>query len=247
MSMLEVQHLEAGYDYLQVLWDISLHVDEGEFVALLGPNGAGKTTLLRSISGVLLPKAGRVTLAEKPITGLTAHQTNRCGLSYIPEDLNLFPNMTVHENLLLGGYSIRDKKHVAQTMSFVLGLFPILDNRRNQLAGTLSGGERKMLGVARGLMSDPKLILVDEPSLGLAPLVVKTVFDALKELSRRGITILLVEQNVNLTLQITHRGYVLEHGRLVAEGPSAELLRSAHLQETYLGVSTPAAAIGEVS
>jgi len=247
MSMLEVNALHAGYDYLQVLWDISLHVNEGEFVALLGPNGAGKTTLLRSVAGVLNPKSGQVTLAGKPITGLAAHQVNRCGLSYIPEDLNLFPNMTVHENLLLGGYTTRDKKRVAQTMSFVLGLFPILDNRRNQLAGTLSGGERKMLGVARGLMSDPKLILVDEPSLGLAPLVVQTVFDALKELSRRGITILLVEQNVNLTLQITHRGYVLEHGRLVAEGPSAELLHSAHLQETYLGVSQPEATLGEAS
>lgn len=234
--MLEVKNLQAGYDYLQVLWDVSLHVSQGEFVALLGPNGSGKTTILRTIAGVITPMAGKVRLNGEPIGGLSAHQIHRKGLSFVPEDLNLFAGMTVHENLLLGAYGIRDKSRVKESLDLVLDLFPRLAERRNQLAGTLSGGERKMLGVARGLMSGPSLLLVDEPSLGLAPLLVMSVLEALQELNRNGVTILLVEQNVNMTLHLTDRSYVLEQGRIALEGTSASLLENEHVQEAYLAL-----------
>ena len=234
--MLEVKNLQAGYDYLQVLWDVSLHVSQGEFVALLGPNGAGKTTILRTIAGVITPMAGKVRLNGESIGGLSAHQIHRKGLSFVPEDLNLFAGMTIHENLLLGAFGIRDKSRVKESLDLVLDLFPRLAERRNQLAGTLSGGERKMLGVARGLMSGPSLLLVDEPSLGLAPLLVMSVLEALQELNRNGVTILLVEQNVNMTLHLTDRSYVLEQGRIALEGTSAALLENEHVQEVYLAL-----------
>ena len=234
--MLEVKNLQAGYDYLQVLWDVSLRVSQGEFVALLGPNGAGKTTILRTIAGVITPMAGKVRLNGESIGGLSAHQIHRKGLSFVPEDLNLFAGMTVHENLLLGAYGIRDKSRVKESLDLVLDLFPRLAERRNQLAGTLSGGERKMLGVARGLMSGPSLLLVDEPSLGLAPLLVMSVLETLQELNRNGVTILLVEQNVNMTLHLTDRSYVLEQGRIALEGTSAALLENEHVQEAYLAL-----------
>jgi len=234
--LLEVKNLQAGYDYLQVLWDVSIHVSQGEFVALLGPNGAGKTTILRTIAGVITPMAGKVRLNGESIGGLSAHQIHRKGLSFVPEDLNLFAGMTVHENLLLGAYGIRDKNKVKESLDLVLSLFPRLAERRNQLAGTLSGGERKMLGVARGLMSGPSLLLVDEPSLGLAPLLVMSVLEALQELNRNGVTILLVEQNVNMTLHLTDRSYVLEQGRIALEGTSAALLENEHVQEAYLAL-----------
>lgn len=234
--MLEVKNLQAGYDYLQVLWDVSLRVSQGEFVALLGPNGAGKTTILRTIAGVITPMAGEVRLHGESIGGLSAHQIHRKGLSFVPEDLNLFAGMTVHENLLLGAYGIRDKSRVKESLDLVLDLFPRLAERRNQLAGTLSGGERKMLGVARGLMSGPSLLLVDEPSLGLAPLLVMSVLETLQELNRNGVTILLVEQNVNMTLHLTDRSYVLEQGRIALEGTSAALLENEHVQEAYLAL-----------
>lgn len=234
--MLEVKNLQAGYDYLQVLWDVSLRVSQGEFVALLGPNGAGKTTILRTIAGVITPMAGEVRLHGESIGGLSAHQIHRKGLSFVPEDLNLFAGMTVHENLLLGAYGIRDKSRVKESLDLVLDLFPRLAERRNQLAGTLSGGERKMLGVARGLMSGPSLLLVDEPSLGLAPLLVMSVLETLQELNRNGVTILLVEQNANMTLHLTDRSYVLEQGRIALEGTSAALLENEHVQEAYLAL-----------
>lgn len=234
--MLEVKNLQAGYDYLQVLWNVSLRVSQGEFVALLGPNGAGKTTILRTIAGVITPMAGEVRLHGESIGGLSAHQIHRKGLSFVPEDLNLFAGMTVHENLLLGAYGIRDKSRVKESLDLVLDLFPRLAERRNQLAGTLSGGERKMLGVARGLMSGPSLLLVDEPSLGLAPLLVMSVLEALQELNRNGVTILLVEQNVNMTLHLTDRSYVLEQGRIALEGTSTALLENEHVQEAYLAL-----------
>jgi branched-chain amino acid transport system ATP-binding protein len=199
--LLEVKNLQAGYDYLQVLWDVSLRVSQGEFVALLGPNGAGKTTILRTIAGVITPMTGEVRLHGESIGGLSAHQIHRKGLSFVPEDLNLFAGMTVH-----------------------------------QLAGTLSGGERKMLGVARGLMSGPSLLLVDEPSLGLAPMLVMSVLETLQELNRNGVTILLVEQNVNMTLHLADRSYVLEQGRIALEGTSAALLENEHVQEAYLAL-----------
>jgi len=233
--LLEVKNLSAGYDHLQVLWDVSLSVSDGEMVALLGPNGAGKTTLLRTIAGIIKPMSGEIRLNGKQIGGLPAYQIHRMGLSFISEDLNLFKDMTVQENLLLGAYGVPDKKKARDQLNYVLNLFPVLAERRNQLAGTLSGGERKMLALARGLMADPRILLVDEPSLGLAPKLVLSVLKALQELNRKGITILLVEQNVSMTLHITDRSYVLEHGRIVLKGASADLLENAHVREAYLG------------
>ncbi len=234
--ILELADVEAGYDLLQVLWDVSLHVDEGEFVALLGPNGAGKTTTLRTIAGFLKPISGDIGFRGQPIAGASAHMVSRMGIGYVSETLNLFPAMTVRENLQVGANSIRDKAQVASTMDLVFQLFPRLLERRDQLAGTLSGGERKMLAIGRGLMASPSLLLVDEPSLGLAPMAAMDALGALKELRARGVTILLVEQNVNTTLHLVDRAYVLEQGRIVLEGTGRELLTNPHVQAAYLGI-----------
>ncbi len=234
--VLDVAHVEAGYDLLQVLWDVSLHVDEGEFVALLGPNGAGKTTTLRTIAGFLQPLDGDISFRGTPIGGRPAHTVSRMGLGYVSESLNLFPAMTVRENLQVGANSVRNKAQVASTMELVFQLFPRLLERRDQLAGTLSGGERKMLAIGRGLMASPSLLLVDEPSLGLAPMATVATFDALKALRERGVTILLVEQNVNTTLHLVDRAYVLEQGRIVLEGTGEDLLSNPHVQAAYLGI-----------
>jgi branched-chain amino acid transport system ATP-binding protein len=234
-KLLEVSNLNSGYGDLQVLWDVSLNISEGEFVVLLGPNGAGKTTTLRSIAGVLKPEAGGIEFMGKPIGGLSGHQINQMGISFVTEDLNLFTKMTVRDNLLVGAHTVRDKKKIRDSMDYALALFPRLEERQSQLAGTLSGGERKMLAIARGLMSDPKLLLVDEPSLGLAPLLAEATFDALQELNRQGISILLVEQHVASALGIARRAYILEHGRIVLEGAGTELLESPHVREVYLG------------
>jgi branched-chain amino acid transport system ATP-binding protein len=234
--MLEVKNIQGGYGPLQVLWDVSLSVSDGEFVALLGPNGAGKTTTLRTIAGIIKPTTGELRLEGEPIQGLSTSRISRMGLSFITEDLNLFGGMSVYDNLLLGAYTIRDKKKVKESLDFVQELFPVLAERRNQLAGTLSGGERKMLAIARGLMTDPRLLLVDEPSLGLAPKLVVSVLEALQELNQRGVTILLVEQNVHMSLYVTDRGYVLEEGRIVLKGESADLLENEHVKEAYLGI-----------
>jgi branched-chain amino acid transport system ATP-binding protein len=234
--LLEVNHLNSGYGHLQVLWDVSLQVSEGEFIALLGPNGAGKTTLLRTIAGIIEPWAGEITFMDQPIGGLPTPQITRSGVSFITEDLNLFARMSVRENLVLGAYIGKDRKKTRESLDYVLNLFPVLGERQNQLAGTLSGGERKMLAVGRGLMSEPRLLLVDEPSLGLAPMLVLSVFQALQELKQRGVTILLVEQNVNTSLHIAERAYILEQGRIVLEGESADLLQNQHVKEAYLGI-----------
>jgi branched-chain amino acid transport system ATP-binding protein len=234
--LLEVNSLHSGYGDLQVLWDVSLNISEGEFVVLLGPNGAGKTTTLRTISGVIQPTEGKVEFMGSPIGGLDGHVINQLGISFVTEDLNLFTKMTVRDNLLVGAHAVRDAKKIRDSMDYVFDLFPRLEERQSQLAGTLSGGERKMLAIGRGLMSDPKLLLVDEPSLGLAPLLAQAALEALQELNRRGISILLVEQQVTRALAIAGRAYILEHGRIVLEGPSAELLESPHVKEVYLGV-----------
>lgn len=234
--MLEVNNLHSGYGDLQVLWDVSLNISEGEFVVLLGPNGAGKTTTLRTISGVIQPTEGKVEFMGSPIGGLDGHVINQLGISFVTEDLNLFTKMTVRDNLLVGAHAVRDTKKIRDSMDYVFDLFPRLEERQSQLAGTLSGGERKMLAIGRGLMSDPKLLLVDEPSLGLAPLLARAALEALQELNRRGISILLVEQHVTRALAIAGRAYILEHGRIVLEGPSAELLESPHVKEVYLGL-----------
>jgi branched-chain amino acid transport system ATP-binding protein len=234
--LLEIKNIDAGYGFLQVLWDVNLHVEEGEFVALVGPNGAGKTTTLRTIAGLVDPKDGEIVFQGERLNGVPAHEICHRGISYISETLNLFTQMTVHENLLLGAFIIDDRDAQQKSLSFVYELFPRLEERQGQLAGTLSGGERKMLAIGRGIMSNPKLLLVDEPSLGLAPNLTVDVFNALETLRQTGVTILLVEQNVNTTLKITDRGYVLEQGSIVLEGDSKELLANQHVKEAYLGI-----------
>ena len=234
--MLELKNLDAGYDFLQVLWDVSLQVEQGEFVALVGPNGAGKSTTLRSISGLLKPKGGEILFNGEDISTLPAHTISRMGISYVSEDLNLFTDMSVRENLILGAYAVKDKELQLQTLAYIFELFPRLEERSNQLAGTMSGGERKMLAIARGMMSKPQLMLVDEPSLGLQPNLVHDVFTALLKLRQQGVTILLVEQNVNTTLEITDRAYILEQGRIVMEGPSREVKENDHVRNAYLGI-----------
>ncbi len=234
--MLKLHAVESGYDLVQVLWDVELEVGEGEFVAILGPNGAGKTTTLRTIAGYVRALRGTIEFNGKSLVGKAPHEISRLGIGYSSEGSNLFAGMTIYENLLVGAYTVRDKKQIASQAELVFELFPRLHERRNQLAGTLSGGERKMLAIARGLMPSPSMMLVDEPSLGLAPIPTLAAFEALKQLSHRGTTILLVEQNVNTTLHLVDRAYVLEQGRVVLEGTGDELLHNKEVQEAYLGI-----------
>lgn len=234
--MLELKNINAGYDFLQVLWDVSFHVDEGELIALIGPNGAGKSTTLRTIAGLITPISGEVIFNDKVINKVPAHMISQMGISYVSEKLNLFTDMSVRENLLLGAYAIRDKEKQLETLDYIFELFSRLEERKNQLAGTMSGGERKMLAIARGMMSMPQLMLVDEPSLGLQPNLTTDVFDALQQLRERGVTILLVEQNVNATLEFTDRAYILEQGKIVMEGPSQEVKQNDHVRNAYLGI-----------
>jgi branched-chain amino acid transport system ATP-binding protein len=234
--VLQLTNVESGYDLLQVLWGVDLRVEEGEFVALLGPNGAGKTTTLRTIAGFVPPIRGAITFRGRDLGSLPPHQVSRIGIGYVSESLNLFPSMSIYENLLVGAYSVHDKAKIHSTMEVVFELFPRLLERKDQLAGTLSGGERKMLAIGRGLMPSPALLLVDEPSLGLAPIPTLATFEALKKLRERGVTILLVEQNVNTTLRLVDRAYVLEQGLVVLEGTGQQLLNDSHVQEAYLGI-----------
>ena len=234
--LLEVNKLNAGYGYLQILRDVSLQVDTGEYVCLVGPNGAGKTTTLKTIAGLLTPMSGEIRFKGETITGLPGNKVTRKGISLVSEAMNLFVNMTVAENLAMGAYTIRDKKFEKERLEFVYDLFPRLAERRNQLAGTMSGGERKMLAIGRGLMPDPTLLLVDEPSFGLAPLLTESVFQSLDILVKQGLTIMLVEQNVTKTLSVTDRGYVLENGRVELSGKSKDLANNAHVRKVFLGV-----------
>ena len=234
--MLELKNINAGYDFLQVLWDVSLKVEEGELIALIGPNGAGKSTTLRTIAGLINPTSGEVVFNDKVINDVPAHMISRRGISYVSEKLNLFTDMSVRENLLLGAFAIRDKETQLETLDYIFELFPRLEERKDQLAGTMSGGERKMLAIARGMMSMPQLMLVDEPSLGLQPNLTADVFDALQQLRERGVTILLVEQNVNATLNFTDRAYILEQGKIVMEGPSQDVKENEHVRNAYLGI-----------
>ena len=234
--LLEVKNLNAGYGFLQILRDVSLTVDLGEYVALVGPNGAGKSTTLKTIAGLLRPMSGEIRFKGESISGLPGNKVARKGIAYVSEAMNLFVNMTVQENLFMGAYTLSDKKLRKDRLDFVYGLFPRLVERKNQLAGTMSGGERKMLAIGRGLMSNPELLLVDEPSFGLAPQLTESVFESLNALKKRGVTIMLVEQNVTKTLAVTDRGYVIENGRIELEGPSKELACNAHVRKVFLGV-----------
>lgn len=234
--MLKLENLCAGYGKLDVLWDVSCEARDGEFIAIVGPNGAGKTTTLRAISGMIRPKSGAVIFNGEHFEDKSIKQIHDLGVSFITDEGNLFSSMTVKENLLMGALNIKDGAKKKALMDKVIALFPRLGERLGQQAGLMSGGERKMLGIARGLMSEPKLMLVDEPSLGLAPAVVLDVFRTLRSLTAEGVTILLVEQNVNATLKIVDRAYILENGHIRGEGTSAELLSDDYIQKTYLGI-----------
>jgi len=234
--MLEVFNVRSFYGKLQVLWDVSLKVDEGEIVALVGANGAGKTTLLKTISGFLPPASGEVVFLGERITGSPPHQVVEMGISYVPEGGRVFPDMTVRENLDMGAYTPRAWKKRHEYMEQVFELFPRLKERQNQLARTLSGGERQMLAVARGLMACPKLCIIDEMSYGLAPRVVTEAFGLIKKLRNQGITVLLIEQNVRQALEIADRAYVLENGRVTLEGAGQKLLGSDYVRKAYLGL-----------
>ncbi len=233
--LLKVDNLDAGYGFLKVVWDVSFEIEKGEFISLIGPNGAGKSTTLKTISGLLEPKSGTITFNGSRINGVDCAENCKNGLSYISEELNLFTGMTVMENLEMGAQINDDPKKTKSKLEFVFELFPRLEERVAQYAGTLSGGERKMLAIARGMMSDPILLLVDEPSLGLAPQITEEVFNALRVLNKKGVTILLVEQNVNKTLKYSSRAYVLEKGKIVLEGNSSDLLSHDHVRKIYLG------------
>ena len=234
--LLEVKNLDAGYGFLQILRDVSLCVEEGEYLCLVGPNGAGKSTFLKAIAGLLKPMSGEIIFRGEKIGGLPGYQVTSRGVAYISEEMNLFINMSVQENLFMGAYTVRDKKRQKEKLDQVYGLFPRLEERKYQLAGTMSGGERKMLAIGRGMMSEPTLLLVDEPSFGLAPQLTENVFEALDTLKKSGVTILVVEQNVTKTLSVTDRGYVLENGRIGLEGNSSDLAEDPHVRKVFLGM-----------
>jgi branched-chain amino acid transport system ATP-binding protein len=233
--MLEIYDLQVSYGAITALDGISLCVPQGRIVTLLGANGSGKTSTLRAITGLETPQAGRIVFAGRDIQGRPTHEIIRAGISMAPEGRRIFTNLTVYENLLLGAYFRRDQENLGRDLDLLYDTFPRLAERRNQAAGTLSGGEQQMLAVGRALMSRPQLLLLDEPSLGLAPLLVKEVFQIITLLNQRGVTILLVEQNAAVALQIAHHGYVLETGRVVLAGSGADLLAHPRLQEAYLG------------
>jgi len=235
--LLKVQDVETYYGTAQALKGVSLKVEKGELISILGANGAGKTTLLRTISGLIEPKRGTIEFEGQRIDRTGAEEIVRLGVSHCPEGRKLFPQMTVYKNLLLGAYVRKtDPQGTRETLEEVFSLFPVLKDRREQLAGTLSGGEQQMLVISRGLMSRPKLLMLDEPSLGIAPLLVARIFEVIKDISRRGMTILLVEQNAAVALNIAHHGYVLETGEIVLSGGAQELLREEKVREAYLGV-----------
>ncbi|MDH4162845.1 MAG: ABC transporter ATP-binding protein [Nitrospirota bacterium] len=236
--MLRIRNLDAGYGSLSVLRHISLHVKQGEIVTIIGANGAGKTTLLKTVSGLLRPKSGEVLFRDKDIASLPPERIVFEGCSLVPEGRQVFAAMPVRENLLLGGY-VQFKRgrssEVKADLERVYGLFPVLRQREHQLAGTLSGGEQQMLAIGRAIMSRPSLIMLDEPSMGLAPLVVKGIFEIIGKLRDEGATVLLVEQNARSALRIANRGYVLETGRIIKDGDAADLLTDREIQRAYLG------------
>ena len=234
--MLRVKGIEVFYGDLQALRNVSLAVDEKEIITIVGSNGAGKSTTLMTLSGILHPRAGEIYFQEKPIHHIPSSRIVEMGIVQIPEGRQLFPTLTVIENLEMGAQFPRAKRVRKETIGWVLQLFPRLQERKSQLAGTLSGGEQQMLAIGRGLMSLPELLMLDEPSLGLSPILVKTIFKIIKEINQQGTTILLVEQNVFHSLTLSHRGYVLENGSIVLSGSGQDLLKNQHIRRSYLGL-----------
>lgn len=236
MSFLEVNHIEVFYGDVQVIFDLSLHVEEGEVVSIIGGNGAGKSTLLKTISGLLEPAAGEILFQGSPIQAKPPEHIVERGIIHVPEGRRLFTLMTVKDNLIIGAYNGRAAALQDSTMDQVYALFPRLRERQSQLAMTLSGGEQQMVAIGRGLMALPKILMLDEPSLGLAPLLTKNIFEAVRTIADQGTTVVLVEQDVKHSLGMSDRGYVLEHGRTVMEGPAADLMKDPHIKTAYLGL-----------
>ena len=235
MAMLEINDINVYYGAIHAIKGISLNVNEGEIVTLIGANGAGKSTTLRTISGLLKPKSGSIKFLDKDIAGMPAHKIVHEGISQVPEGRKIFAEMTVLENLELGAFIRNDKDEIAKDFKMVFGRFPRLEERKLQMAGTLSGGEQQMLAMGRALMSRPKLLLLDEPSMGLAPLLIKEIFNIIVDINKTGTTVLLVEQNANMALSIANRAYVLETGRITISGDAKELAASEEIRKAYLG------------
>jgi branched-chain amino acid transport system ATP-binding protein len=236
MSLLELRKLSYAYDDLRVLWDVDLEVNEGEIVSVIGSNGAGKSTLLKNISRLIAPASGSLRFDGHDLIPLPAHRVVDLGVIHVPEGRRIFPELTVLENLHMGGYSPRARSQRAQNLARVYALFPRLLERTSQLGGTLSGGEQQMLAIGRGLMANPRLLLLDEPSIGLSPLLVQTIFEIIREINRQGTTVLLLEQNVYQSLRIADRAYVMELGRIVMHGSGIELSENAHVKQAFLGL-----------
>jgi branched-chain amino acid transport system ATP-binding protein len=234
--MLNVQNVNAGYGKFQALFNVSLDVRAGEAVAVIGPNGAGKSTLMRVISGMIPAASGKVEMEQKSVLNAPEHEIVGMGIAHVPENRRLFPRMTVEDNLRMGCFLPQFRKRFEERRAFVYELFPRMEERRHQMAGTMSGGEQQMCAIGRALMSDPKILLMDEPSAGLAPVVVHQVFDLIEKIRSDGLTVLIVEQNVKQVLRVVDRAYILESGKLHSEGTSDELLQSKEIQKSFMGV-----------
>ena len=234
--MLKVENVSTGYGMVQILWNVSFEINEKEIVSIIGPNGAGKSTLVKTILGLLPLKSGTIRFKGKNIGNLPPYEIVKKGINLIPEGREIFPRMTVEENLLLGAYIINDRSKVQESKENVYQIFPVLKKKEKLLAQTLSGGEQQMLVIGRSIMSNPELLILDEPSLGLAPIIVEKVLDTLVKINEDGVTILLVEQNIRDSLGIADRGYVLEEGKIIIEGKGRELLSNSHIKDVYLGI-----------
>ena len=235
MAMVEVKDLQVYFGVIQALKGISFHVNQGEVIALIGANGAGKTTTLQTLTGILSPKSGSIVFEGKDLTRTPAHKIVEMGMAHVPEGRRVFADMSVYENLLLGAYTRKDKAEIAESLASVYKRFPRLEERKGQRAGTLSGGEQQMLAMGRALMSRPRIILMDEPSMGLSPIFVNEIFDIIREVSESGTTVLLVEQNAKKALSIADRAYVLETGSITMDGKAEDLLNDEAVQKAYLG------------
>lgn len=236
MGFLEVNNIDVSYGDVQVIFDLSMHIQEGEVVSIIGGNGAGKSTLLRTISGLMKPSSGQISFKGRSMHILPPEEIVNHGIVHVPEGRRLFSLMTIKDNLIVGAYNKEADKYKEQTLAQVYEMLPRLKERENQTALTMSGGEQQMVAIGRGLMARPKILMLDEPSLGLAPVLVKSIFETIRKIADQGTTVLLVEQDVNHSLRLSDRGYVLEHGRVALEGKADELLANPHIKEAYLGI-----------